>query len=152
MPKLFNFRSMQCLFMVWPWLKITQPMHRQITKWTTSQQQPLNKQNNPYTPIWFFLSTTLPSFFPQDIYFSALPSHNCTTAYLPLQAHFLAPLSPPPFSVARRRSSSPEGSPTTTSALQVRRASVRIPDPGPRGPMAVVKGVVGSQDAWSVMV
>ena len=82
-----------------------------------------------------------------DIYLLALPSHNCTTAYLPLQAHFLAPLSAPPFSVARRRSSSPSGRPTTTSALQVRRASVRMPEPGPRGPMAVVKGVMGSQAA-----
>jgi hypothetical protein len=33
------------------------------------------------------------------------------------------------------------------SALQVRKDSTRRPECGPRGPMAVVKGVVGSQAA-----
>lgn len=77
-----------------------------------------------------------------------LPSQNCTTAHLPLQAHFLAPLSPPPPSVARNSSSFPLGRPTITSALLVRRAKVRMPDDGPSGPMASANGVVGSHMAF----
>ena len=75
------------------------------------------------------------------------PAEKETTAHFPLQAHFLAPLSPPPPSVARSFSSSPGFNPTTTSALHVRRERTFTPDPGPMGPMAVVNGVVGSQRA-----
>ena len=70
-----------------------------------------------------------------------------TTAHFPLHAHFRAPESPPPPSVARIFSSSPGCSPTTTSALHVRRARTFTPDPGPKGPMASTKGVVGSHCA-----
>ena len=77
----------------------------------------------------------------------ALPSENCTTAHFPLQAHLRAPLSPPPPGRALMRSSSPLGRPTTTSALQVRSARTRMPDAGPIGPMASVKGVVAGHDA-----
>lgn len=76
-----------------------------------------------------------------------LPPENDTTAHLPLHAHFLAPESPPPPSIARSSSSLPAGRPTTTSALHVRRASTLTPDPGPRLCSASVKGVVGSQSA-----
>ena len=76
-----------------------------------------------------------------------LPSQNCITAHLPLQAHFL-PLSPPPPSVARNSSSLPAGRPATTSALHVRSARVRIPEDGPKGPIASANGVVGSHMAY----
>lgn len=76
-----------------------------------------------------------------------LPSLKLTTAHLPPQAHLRAPLSPPPPSVALSSSSLPLGRPTTTSALTVRKERIRRPEPGPRGPMAVGKGVVGSQRA-----
>lgn len=76
-----------------------------------------------------------------------LPSLKLTTAHLPPQAHFLAPLSLPPPSVARSSSSLPFGRPTTTSAFTVRKERMRRPEPGPRGPMASGKGVVGSQRA-----
>jgi len=77
----------------------------------------------------------------------ALPSQNCTTAHFPLHAHFLAPESPPPPSVCRSSSSLPGGRPTTTSPLQVRSARDLIDDLAPSGPIAVLKGVVGSQTA-----
>jgi hypothetical protein len=80
-------------------------------------------------------------------YFYCLPSLKLTTAHLPPQAHFLAPLSPPPPSMALSSSSLPFGRPTTTSALTVRNERMRRPEPGPRGPMASGKGVVGSQKA-----
>lgn len=35
-----------------------------------------------------------------------------------------------------------------TSALEVLRASVRMPDPGPSGPIAWVNGVTGSHAAY----
>lgn len=79
--------------------------------------------------------------------FHVFPSHSCTTAHLPLHAHFLAPESPPPPSVCLISSSRPGGNPTTTSALQVRRASDRTPDPSPSGPRLSLNGVVGSQAA-----
>lgn len=79
--------------------------------------------------------------------FHFFPSENDATAHFPLQAHFLAPESPPPLGSFRKRSSSPSGRPTTTSALQVRKERIRMPEPGPRGPIAVVKGVVGGQAA-----
>jgi hypothetical protein len=77
-----------------------------------------------------------------------LPSLKLTTAHLPPHAHFLAPLSPPPPSMALSSSSLPLGRPTTTSALTVRKDRMRKPEPGPRGPMASGKGVVGSQNAY----
>jgi hypothetical protein len=77
----------------------------------------------------------------------ALPSENCTTAHLPLHAHLRAPLSALPPGSALIRSSSPSGRPTTTSALQVRRARTRTPEPGPMGPIASVNGVVGAHAA-----
>jgi len=67
------------------------------------------------------------------------------TAHFPFQAHFRAPESPPPPSICLNFSSSPGFSPTTTSALQVLKAKMLMPDPGPSGPMAVVNDVVGSQ-------
>jgi len=76
-----------------------------------------------------------------------LPAENETTAHLPFQPHFLAPLSPPPPSIAFNSSSKPGLRPTTTSALQVRRARTLRPELVPRGPIAVVKGVVGSHVA-----
>lgn len=76
-----------------------------------------------------------------------LPAENETTAHFPFQPHFLAPLSPPPPSIARSSSSKPGLRPTTTSALQVRRARTLRPELVPRGPIAVVKGVVGSHVA-----
>jgi hypothetical protein len=81
----------------------------------------------------------------------ALPSQKEITAYLPLHAHFRALGSFPPC-VSRSFSSSPGFRPTTTSALQVRKERMRIPELGPRGPMAVVKGVVGSQAACQIEV
>lgn len=75
------------------------------------------------------------------------PDEKDTTAHLPLQAHFLAPESPPPPSMARNSSSCPGFRPTTTSALQVRRANTLSPDPGPNGPMASVNGVAASHCA-----
>ena len=83
----------------------------------------------------------------QRIRLYCLPSLKLTTAHLPPQAHFLAPLSPPPPSMALSSSSLPLGRPTTTSALTVRNERTRRPEPGPRGPMASGKGVVGSQKA-----
>jgi hypothetical protein len=77
-------------------------------------------------------------------HFYTLPSQNCTTAHFPLHVHFLAPESPPPPSVRLSSSSLPGGKPTTTSALQVRRANDLIDDLEPSGPIAVLKGVVGS--------
>ena len=79
--------------------------------------------------------------------FAYFPLENDTTAHLPLHAHFLEPLSPPPPSIARSSSSCPGLRPTTTSALHVRSASTLTPDPGPRSPMASVKGVAGSHSA-----
>jgi hypothetical protein len=79
--------------------------------------------------------------FEKESYF---PEEKETTAHFPFHAHFLAPLSPPPPSIARSFSSSPDFKPTTTSALHVRRARTLTPDPGPSGPIAVVNGVVGS--------
>lgn len=79
--------------------------------------------------------------------FHAFPSQKDTTAHFPLHAHLRAPESPPPPGSWRSRSSSPAGRPTTTSALQVRKERIRIPDWGPMGPIAVVNGVVGSQAA-----
>lgn len=76
-----------------------------------------------------------------------LPSEKDTTAHFPVHAHLRDSLPPPPGSW-RSFSSSPAGRPTTTSALQVRKARTRIPDLGPSGPIAVVKGVVGSHWAW----
>lgn len=70
---------------------------------------------------------------------------NEMTAHFPFQAHFLAPESPPPPSMALNFSSTPSSSPTTTSALHVRSESTLTPDPGPSGPRDFVKGVVGSQ-------
>ncbi len=78
----------------------------------------------------------------------AFPSQNCTTAHFPLHAHFLAPESPPPPSVALISSSFPCGSPTMTSALDVLKASVLMPEDLPNGPMASSKGVVGFHEAW----
>lgn len=75
------------------------------------------------------------------------PSQNDTTAHLPVQAH-LRHSEPPPPGVSRSLSSSPGGRPTTVSALQVRNARTRRPDLGPKGPMAVMNGVVGSHAAW----
>lgn len=75
------------------------------------------------------------------------PEENDTTAHFPLHAHFLAPESPPPPSVARNSSSFPGFKPTTTSALQVRSAKTFSPDPDPRGPIASVKGVAASHCA-----
>lgn len=72
----------------------------------------------------------------------AFPSQNCTTAHFPLHAHSRAPPSPPPPSIDFSLSSSPSGKPTTVSALQVRKANVRMPEPGPMGPMALVNGSV----------
>ena len=77
----------------------------------------------------------------------ALPSESDTTAHFPPQAH-LRDSEPPPPGNARSFSSSPAGRPTTGSALQVRKARTRIPDLGPSGPMASVKGVVGSHWAY----
>jgi hypothetical protein len=77
----------------------------------------------------------------------AFPSENCTTAHFPLHAHFLPPASVLPPSICLSSSSLPSGSPTTTSALHVLSARTRTPEPGPMGPMAWVKGVVGSQAA-----
>jgi hypothetical protein len=78
----------------------------------------------------------------------AFPSENCTTAHLPLKAHSLAPVSPPPPGSARNSSSLPLGSPTTTSPLHVRKARTLTPELFfPSGPMASVNGVVGSQFA-----
>lgn len=74
------------------------------------------------------------------------PSQNCITAHLPPQAHFLALSSPPPPPL--NSSSFPSGSPTTTSALQVRNARVRMPEPAPSGPIAVSNDVVGSHVAY----
>ncbi len=74
------------------------------------------------------------------------PSQNCITAHLPPQAHFLALSSPP--SPPRNSSSLPSGSPTTTSALQVRNARVRMPECAPSGPIAVSNDVVGSHVAY----
>lgn len=85
------------------------------------------------------------SYAKKPFYF--LPSLKLTTAHLPPQAHFLAPLSPPPPSMALSSSSLPFGKPTTTSALTVRKERMRKPEPGPSGPMASGKGVVGSQKA-----
>lgn len=70
------------------------------------------------------------------------------TAHFPFQAHFLAPESPPPPSVALSFSSTPSSSPTTTSALQVLSDSTLTPEPGPSGPRDFVKGVVGSQATY----
>lgn len=75
------------------------------------------------------------------------PDENETTAHLPFHAHFRAPESPPPPSVARSSSSLPWGRPTTTSALQVLRASTLSPELGPSGPIASVKGVEASHFA-----
>lgn len=79
--------------------------------------------------------------------FYALPSQNCTTAHLPLHAHLRPPASVLPPSIFLSSSSLPAGSPTTTSALQVRSARTRTPERGPMGPMAWAKGVVGSHAA-----
>jgi hypothetical protein len=84
---------------------------------------------------------------PNASFSSHRPAENEITAHFPLQAHFLAPLSPPPPSVARSFSSNPGFKPTTTSALQVRKERILTPDPGPMGPMAVVNGVFGSHNA-----
>lgn len=81
-----------------------------------------------------------------------LPSLKLTTAHLPPQAHLRAPLSPPPPSVARSSSSLPLARPTTTSALTVRKERILNPEPGPRGPIAEGKGVVGSQRALWLLV
>lgn len=75
------------------------------------------------------------------------PDEKDTTAHLPLQAHFLAPESPPPPSMAFNSSSWPGFRPTTTSALQVRRAKTLSPEPGPSGPIASVNGVAASHCA-----
>ena len=97
--------------------------------------------------IWFSLS--LCSVKHRCFLDQALPSQNCTTAHFPDHAHFLAPPSLPPFSIPFSVSSTPPGSPTTVSALQVRSASVRTPDLDPIGPIAEVNGVVGAHIAYS---
>lgn len=99
-----------------------------------------------------FLHRLLGRHVMQNGHLYCLPSLKLTTAHLPPQAHFLAPLSPPPPSMALISSSLPLGRPTTTSALTVRNESTRRPEPGPRGPMASEKGVVGSQKACVDMV
>ncbi|TKA61959.1 hypothetical protein B0A55_11837 [Friedmanniomyces simplex] len=73
-----------------------------------------------------------------------------TTAHFPLHAHFLAPLSPPPPSVALSSSSLPFGNPTTTSALHVLNAKTLMPLRRPSGPIAPVNGVAGSHIASPV--
>lgn len=76
--------------------------------------------------------------------YAALPSLNEATAHFPVHAHVRALVfrSPP---CSRWTSSSwPLAKPTTTSALQVRKAKVRTPDPSPRGPIAWEYEVVGS--------
>jgi hypothetical protein len=93
------------------------------------------------------LSTVHASTSMCEHHFYALPSQNCTTAHFPLHAHFLAPESAPPPSVCRSSSSLPGGRPTTTSPLQVLSARDLIDDLTPSGPIAVLKGVVGSQAA-----
>ena len=96
--------------------------------------------------LFYRLKTYLVAFTPARYSLPSLPSQNCTTAHFPLHAHFLHCGSPPysPLSL----SSTPCGSPTTTSALQVRSARVRKLDA--KGPMAVWKGVVGSHTASPV--
>lgn len=98
--------------------------------------------SNSMCPL--FLSRSKSSLLTDTPMMLYLPFEKLTTAHLPLQAHFLCPLSPPPPSIALSFSSSPSFRPTTTSALQVRNARTLTPEPGPRGPMAFVKGVVGS--------
>lgn len=78
-----------------------------------------------------------------------LSSENSITAHLPVHAHFLAPESPPPPSIARSSSSLPSGRPTTTSPLHVRSAITRNPEDLPSGPSASAKGVVAGHIAYS---
>lgn len=98
-------------------------------------------------PIYFIYHHRVLPFL--HIYF---PPENEHTAHFPLQAHFLAPLSPPPPSIAFNSSSLPFSRPTTTSALHVLSDRILSPEPGPRGPMASVKGVVGSHCPWDLLV
>lgn len=76
-----------------------------------------------------------------------LPGEKDTTAHLPFQAHALASDLPSFPSKARSSSSLPGCRPTTTSALQVRKASTLRPEPGPSGPIASTNGVEASHFA-----
>lgn len=120
----------------------------------TGELQASRSRNFRFKSILLY-HLSLPSNMSQNSLISAplnqpthFPPEKLTTAHFPLQAHFLCPVSPPPPSKAFNFSSCPSCNPTTTSALQVLSAKTLTPDPGPRGPMAFVKGVVGSQTAY----
>lgn len=81
----------------------------------------------------------LPLFDPrmkQDITVIYRPLENCITARDASKAHALKPDSPPPSGNERSSSSLPGGSPTTTSALQVRKERMLSLEDFPRGPKA----------------